>query len=183
MRLTRHVISAGSATLRGAAFIGLLGLLLLWPSGVSAKEASFRITVTWITNYVEPRTRSVLSRRSYTVTLRDNGKVEERLEAWVGNGWAGSTVTQTENDLGEGDGTSRRKAWKVVNETTLLRLVARPSHTYAIWLRTQGDQSCTATLEWRLKPGHTLYEGPKKPGKPPVRFTEPSWPNARCDVL
>lgn len=160
-----------------------LVLLGLVPQATSAKEATFRVTATWIANLVEPRQRSVLNRYSYTVTLRDNGSVEERVESTIGNGWAGSSISQTEADLGAGHGKSGRKTWKVVNETTLVRLVARESHTFVVWLRTQGKDSCTATLEWRLKPGFTLYESPKRKGKPLVRFTEPSWPNARCDVL
>lgn len=169
------------AALRTACGAALTATLLLLPQAADTKEAQFRITATWITNYVEPRQRSVISKRSYTVTLNANGNVEERVESWIGNGWAGSSVVRTDTDLG--DSAPRRKAWKVVNETTLVRLLARPSHTFVIWLRTEGDRSCTATLEWRLKPGFTVFEGPKRQGRQQARFTEPSWPNARCDVL
>jgi hypothetical protein len=162
---------------------GLLVLLGLWPQAVSANEAKFRITATWIINYVEPKARSVLTRRSYTVTLKRDGTVTERLERTTGNGWAGSTLLELDKELGEVGGKRRSTTWKVVNETTLVRLVARESHTFAIWLRTQGTDSCTATLEWRLKPGFTLFEAPTKPNRPQIRFAEPSWPNARCDVL
>lgn len=153
------------------------------PQTASANEAKFRITATWIVNYVEPKARTVLTRRTYTVTLKRDGTVSERLERTVGNGWAGSTLFEMDKGLGEAGDTRRRTIWKVVNDTTLVRLVARESHTFAIWLRTQSKDSCTATLEWRLKPGFTLYEAPKKKNKPQVRFTDPSWPNARCDVL
>lgn len=162
------------------AALACLGLL---PQAASAEEAKFRITATWIINYVEPKPRSVLTRRSYFVTLKGDGTVQERLESVTGNKSSGRRSRELDKGLGEVGGERRFTTWKVVNETTLVRLVARESHTFAIWVRTQGKDACTATLEWRLKPGFTLYDVLKKKGKPQARFTEPSWPNARCDVL
>ena len=161
----------------------MLALFLLWSQNACASEAKFRITATWIFNYVEPKPRSVLAQSSYLVTLKRDGTVTERTETTIGNGWPGASLVETEAGLGGDRSGPRRKVWKVVNETTLVRLLARDSHTFAIWLRTQGQDSCTATLEWRLKPGFTLYDSPKRPGKPQARFTEPSAVNARCDVL
>ena len=168
---------------RLAPIAALLALLGLFSQEASAEEAKFRITTTWIVNYVEPKPRSVMTRTTYFVTLKRDGSVTEQTEKRIGNGWAGASLLETDSELGGGRSAPGRKVWKVVNETTLVRLLARDSHTFAIWLRTQGKDSCTATLEWRLKPGFTLFEAPKKPGKPVVRFAEPSWPNARCDVL
>lgn len=163
--------------------LSLAATLLLAPQIAAAKEAKFRITATWIVNYVEPQARSVMTRRSFTVTLKSDRSIEERVESQTGKRYRNPKLTQTDMQLGDGEDGPQSKAWKVVNETTLVRLVARNSHTFAIWLRTQGDHSCTTTLEWRLKPGFTVFEGRKRKGKPLVRFTEPSWPNARCDVL
>lgn len=171
LSLTRVFIAAGLLTLVG-----------LSPQTAFAKEAKFRITATWIFNYVEPKPRSALAQSSHLVTLKSDGTVTERTETRIGNGWPGANLIETDAELG-GSRNPRRKVWKVVNETTLVRLLARDSHTFAIWLRTQGQDSCTATLEWRLKPGFTLYDSPKRPGKPQARFTEPSAVNARCDVL
>jgi len=180
----------GVASLSAPAPLRLLRLLLaaallalLWPQGVSAKDAKFRITATWIFNYVEPRQRSVITNNTYLVTLKSNGSVEDRFEARTGNNSPGATLLQTETELGVGNGVQGRRAWKVINETTLVRLIARKSHTFAIWLRTQGETSCTATLEWRLKPGFALFEAPERPGRPQVRFTQPSSAYAYCEVL
>ncbi|MCP4558981.1 hypothetical protein [Bosea sp. (in: a-proteobacteria)] len=171
------------ASQRILAVAGLLAAMVHLPQAASAEEAKFRITTSWIVNYVEPKPRSVMQQNSYFVSLKSDGTVTERTETRIGNGWPGANLLETDTELGGGDRGQRRKVWRVVNETTLVRLLARESHTFAIWLRTQGKDSCTATLEWRLKPGFTLFESPKKPGKPVVRFAEPSWPTARCDVL
>lgn len=173
----------GLTAMRVFAAAGLLAVMAGLPQTASADEAKFRITATWIFNYVEPKPRSVMAQSSHLVTLKRDGTVTERTETTVGNGWPSANLVETEAGLGGGHGGPRRKVWKVVNETTLVRLLARESHTFAIWLRTQGRDSCTATLEWRLKPGFTLYDSPKRPGKPQARFTEPSAVNARCDVL
>lgn len=173
-------MSKGALHSSGAA---LLALFLLWSQVASADEATLRITATWIINYVEPKPRSVLTRRSYFVTLKSDGTVKERLESVTGNKSSGRRSRELDKGLGEVGGERRFTTWKVVNETTLVRLVARESHTFVIWVKTQGKDACTATLEWRLKPGFTLYDVLKKRGKPQARFTEPSWPNARCDVL
>ena len=158
-------------------------LALMSPPAAQSSEAKFRITTTWTVNYVEPRSRSVMTQNSYFVTLKSDGTVTERTETRIGNGWPGANLLETDTELGGGDGRPRRKVWKVINDTTLVRLLARNSHTFAIWLKTQGKDSCTATLEWRLKPGFTLYDSPRRKGKPQARFTEPSSVNARCDVL
>lgn len=171
------------ASPRVLAVAGVLAVLACLPQASSAEEAKFRITTSWIVNYVEPKPRSVMQQNSYFVSLKSDGTVTERTETRIGNGWPGANLVETDTELGGSDSRPRRKVWRVVSETTLVRLLARESHTFAIWLRTQGKDSCTATLEWRLKPGFTLFEAPKKPGKPVVRFAEPSWPTARCDVL
>lgn len=170
--MSRHLAPAALACL------ALLGPL---PQAASANEAKFRITASWIVNYIEPQQRSAMVNYEYTVILREGGKIEERVVSRVGQNWRGDRLMQAEASLG--NGVRPEKIWKVVNETTLVRLVARNSHTFAIWLRTQGKDSCSATLEWRLKPGFTAFEEPQKPGKPVLRFSEHSWLNVRCDVL
>jgi hypothetical protein len=151
-------------------------LLGLSPQAASAADdVTFRITASWTESYVESRRRSVQRLRTFQVTLKANGSITERIES-------GLAVREADAVLGAARGDRGSTTWKVVNETTLVRLHARDSYTFAIWLRTQGKNSCTATLEWRLKPGFAEYQVRSSSGKI-IKLGEPSSPYARCDVL
>ena len=156
--------------------LACLALLGLGAQEAAAGDVTFRIRTAWAFNYIEPPRKSYQTLTTFFVTLKADGSITERLEA-------GSSVGEADTMLGEARGGRGSITWKVVNETTLVRLLARDSHTFAIWVRTQGKDSCTATLEWRLKPGFTSYEIRNRSGKVTARFSDPGWPTARCDVL
>lgn len=157
--------------------LAVAACLSLLPQAVSAAgDVTFRIRAAWAFNYIEPQRRSYQTLTTFFVTLKANGSITERVES-------GSAVNEADATLGEARGGRGSVTWKVVNETTLVRLRAYTSHTFAIWVRTQGKDSCTATLEWRLKPGFTNYEARIKSGKVIAKLSEPMWPSARCDVL
>jgi len=165
--------------IRAATVIGLLNC----PSEGWANEARFRVTLSWVTNFVEPKPRSVRVQQSFIVTLHPNGRIEERSERRVGNGWPDARLTKREASLGEIGGKRAPVLWKVVDDKTLVRLLGRASHTFAIWVTAQDKDSCTARMEWRLKTGFSLYENRNGNDRVTGRFSEPSWPTARCDVL
>lgn len=156
--------------------LAALACFCLLPQAASAADVTFRIRTAWAFNYVAPPRKSYQMLNTFFVTLKADGSITERIEE-------GSGVRETGSVLGHARGGRGSVTWKVVNETTLVRLVAATSHTFAIWVRTQGKDSCTATLEWRLKPGFTNYEVRDRSGKVTAKLSEPIWPSARCDVL
>ena len=166
-----------------AAAAGLSALLILAPQATSAQEARFRIDARWISNEIEPLQASRNVQMSLMVTLKNGKTVREDSEHRAGNRRARASHSSRETDFGEEGGRRAPIVWKVVNEHTLVRLAGWPSHTFAIWVRTNGSASCTATLEWRLKPGFQAYEGWARRRHTPIRFTEPSSPSADCTVL
>ncbi|MCV9937211.1 hypothetical protein OIU35_12660 [Boseaceae bacterium BT-24-1] len=148
----------------------------------NAKEARFRVSTFWITNFIEPHPRSVKTATVYLVTLRPDGRVEERFERTTGNKRANSRAGGQESSLGEIKGVRGETAWRVSDANTLMRLEGRASHTYVVRLRVDGSR-CTADVEWRLKPGYTVFEWRHPSGEIKERFTQPSNPTAQCDVL
>ncbi|WP_146170251.1 hypothetical protein [Bosea sp. 124] len=145
-----------------------------------AQEVKFRITAGWTVHETSPRTTSRQANFVYLVSLRGR-TVRELLEREVGE--SGSTTFEQEGKLGVSGDEISPTQWKVINSSTLVRLQAWKSHTFAIWLRTQGPTSCTASLEWRLKPGFTAYESWAPRRRTMIHSTEPSWPTAKCEVL
>ncbi|WP_332682898.1 hypothetical protein [Bosea sp. (in: a-proteobacteria)] len=157
-------------------------LALSFPAAAHA-EAKFRLAVFWIDTEIEPEERVRNLHFTYLVTLGADKKVREVIERHPAIRRAGPSSQSREAQLGEVDGGRALNQWKVVNENTLVRLTGCPSHTFAIWLRTQGDRSCTASLEWRLKPGFTVYESWGSGRSRYRKFAEPTWPSAKCEVL
>lgn len=155
---------------------------LLVPSAADA-EARFRVTASWVENQIEPEERARNMHFTYLITLGNDKKVREISQMHLERRRAGPADQSRESQLGETGGGRALTQWKVVNESTLVRLTGWPSHTFAIWLRTQGDRSCTASLEWRLKPGFTIYESWSSIRGQYRKFTEPAWPRATCEVL
>jgi hypothetical protein len=159
-------------TLSTFACLGLLG-----PAHPTfAQEARFRLSLAWTVTEIEPAQRTRLASRTLTVALGKGGAVREHV-----NRNRGGRGRVREGALG--DDLDARARWKVLNETTLLRLVAERSHTFAIWLRTDGARSCWATLEWRLKPGFAAYEGWARRRDVPIRYRQPTVQQATCEVL
>ncbi len=157
-------------------------LALTFPTAANA-EAKFRLTVFWIDNEIEPEERVRNMHFTYLITLGNDRKVREFVEMHRQMRRAGPSPQSREAPLGEVAAGRALNQWKVVNESTLVRLTGWPSHTFAIWLRMQGDKSCTASLEWRLKPGFTVYESWGSGRSRYRKFTEPTWPSAKCEVL
>lgn len=156
------------------AIASLLGLQAISPA--TAQEARFQLSLAWTVTEIEPEQRTRLASRTLTVILGKGGAVREDV-----NRNRGGRGRVREGALG--DDLDARARWKVLNETTLLRLVAERSHTFAIWLRTDGVRSCSVTLEWRLKPGFTAYEGWARRRDIPIRYSRPTIQQATCEVL
>ncbi|MCP4558983.1 MAG: hypothetical protein GY873_36360 [Bosea sp.] len=148
-----------------------------------AGEVRFRIDGHWISNQIEPQQASSAVLMRIWLTLKDGKALHERVERRQGTRTMDLALALRETEFGKENGRRGPVVWKVVNDTTLVRLNGWPSHTFAIWVRTNGGTSCTATLEWRLKPGFTAYEGWDRRLKAPIRYSEPSAPGATCVVL
>lgn len=145
-----------------------------------AQEVRFRLSLAWTVPEIEPRERIRPASRTITVILGKGGAVKEEVSRNRGGRQRAGRVH--EGALGdELDGSPAR--WKVLNETTLLRLKAERTHTFAIWLRTDGARSCSVTLEWRLKPGFTAYEAWARRRDIAIRYNQPTVQQATCEVL
>jgi len=166
---------------RHLAFAALACLALLGAIRPAlAQEARFLLSLAWTVPEIEPRERTKPASRTITVILGKGGTVREVVSRNRGGRQRAGRLH--EGALGdELDGSPAR--WKVLNETTLLRLKAERSHTFAIWLRTDGARSCSVTLEWRLKPGFTVYEGWARRRDLAVRYSQPTVQQATCEVL
>jgi hypothetical protein len=162
---------------RPLALAAFAGLSLLGPAtDTLAQEARFQLLLAWTVPEIAPEERSRLASRTLTVILGKGGTVREEI-----NRNHGGRGRVREGALG--DGLDARAHWKVLNENTLLRLVAERSHTFAIRLQTDGARSCSVTLEWRLKPGFTAYEGWARRRDVPIRYRQPTVQQAACTVL
>lgn len=152
-------------------------------SPAAAQTARFRVIVSWTLNEIEPKQKSRSTSSTYLVTLHGGKSVSEQVTRQFGR--RARDVRQSTREAALGEDQDRRfpTQWKVVNETTLLRLSGRRSHTFAIWLRTDGSRSCSVTAEWRLKPGHSVYETWAPGRKVKMLFTEPTDQRTSCEVL
>ncbi|PTM42355.1 hypothetical protein [Bosea sp. 124] len=148
-----------------------------------AQDVQFRLSVAWTVEVIEPEPRSRLAGGTFLLTLGKGGKVTELFTDNQRRRGRGRSARLKEGELGEDIDGRFVSQWKVVNERTLVRLVARPSHTFAIWLKTDGARSCTVSLEWRLKPGFTSYEGWSRRREIRTKFLQPTVQHARCEVL
>ena len=155
-----------------------LGLLGSSPDAL-AQEARFHLSLGWTVPEIEPEEEDRFVGRTIIVTLGKGGKVREEVSRSHGRRKRGGRVS--EGALG-GDLDGRAR-WKVLNERTLLRLVTERSHTFSVRLQTDGTRSCAVTLEWRLKPGFTVYEGWARRRAIPIRYRQPTVEQASCTVL
>ncbi|MCV9937213.1 hypothetical protein OIU35_12670 [Boseaceae bacterium BT-24-1] len=154
--------------------------MVLWQGHCAADEPRFQLTLAWTVEEVEPEPRTRHHGLSMQITLRSGGRISEtfrRIERRRG------LSRLQEGGLGDDLEGRLPGRWKVVNGQTLVRLSAEPSHTFAIWLRTDGQKSCTATLEWRLKAGFRAFERHARRRDTVVRFRQPQVEAAACEVL
>lgn len=173
----------------GAGRSRALGLLTaactapLATSAAQAQEVRFRATISWIQHEIEPTKRSRPTSSTYLVTLRGGRSVSEEFTRQYGQRAGQVRHASRATKLGEDMKGRFATQWTVINEHTLLRVTARPTHTYAIWLRTDDGRSCTVSAEWRLKPGFSLYEtwAPKRGTK--MLFSQPTDLETSCEVL
>lgn len=164
-------------------------LTLLGAAGPAlAQEARFQLSLAWTVPEIEPEERTRLSSRTLTVVLGKGGAVKEEVTRHGGGrggrggrGWRGERSRVHEGALG--DELGGRVRWRVLNENTLVRLVNERSHTFAIRLQTDGARSCSVTLEWRLKPGFTAYDGWARRRDIPIRYGQPTVQQSTCTVL
>jgi hypothetical protein len=146
----------------------------------SAAEASFRLQMQWVEDEFEPESRSRDRGLQMDVSLVSNGQVRE-IFSWTNRRQRRARLQ--EGELGDDVDGRLPGRWKVVNETTLVRLSAERSHTLAIWLRTDGSRSCSISLEWRLKPGFKAYERFARRRDQQIRFMQPRVRLATCEAL
>ena len=122
--------------------------------------ASTRIAQAATEIVVEYRYRTVRIKPSYleggspekfVFILRDDGKVEEQREL---SGEKGKKSSRTTTLGPRGTGAIIR----VVDESTIQRIAQTRTHTQTLTVKVK-DRTCTASIDIRLKPGFTEYEG------------------------
>lgn len=146
-----------------------------------AQDAQFRLSLAWTVEEIEPDVRSRLQGGTFLVTLGKGGKVTEQFTR--SHGRRAKRSRFREGELGDDMDGRFVARWKVVNQNTLVRLLAMPSHTFAIWVKTDGGHACTVSLEWRLKPGQASYDGWLQRGDRMIRFKDPTVQQAQCEAL
>lgn len=168
--------------IRPLALAALTGLGLLGPIRPAlAQEARFHLALAWAIPEIEPRERTVQANRTIMVVLSKGGIVQEEVTRHGGRSAGRGRINTQEGSLGnEVEG---RALWRVLDQNTLLRLVAERSHTFAIRLRTDGARSCSVTLEWRLKSGFVAYEDWTRGRDTPTRYRQPIVRQSTCTVL
>lgn len=148
-----------------------------------AQDARFRVTLSWTQHEIAPTRRSRPTSSTYLITLHGGKTVKEEFTRQYGPRSGQVRTSSRSSELGEDMNRRFPAQWTVINDRTLLRVTARPSHTFAIWLRTRGDRSCTASVEWRLKPGFSSYETWAPARRVKMIHAEPTDQRATCEVL
>ncbi|MBR3191902.1 hypothetical protein [Bosea sp. (in: a-proteobacteria)] len=144
-----------------------------------AQEARFQLYLSWTEPEIDGEPNEIV--RTIYLTLGKDGKVTEQVRR-DGLGRRGPGLSQ-QGILGEDIEGRVKGRWKVVNAGTLVRLTAERSHTFAIWLTTDGKGSCSVRLEWRLKPGFKTYERWDPREQDTVEFGQPVVNRTSCSAF
>lgn len=140
-----RVLSIGAAA-------GMMAVLA--PLSAAAQAVDFQLYLSWTEPRISDKPTDIV--QTIYLTLNKDGSVKERVRQ---NGLRRRKYYQAqEGALGADLDGQRAARWKVVNEGTLVRLIAERTHTFAVWLTTDGKGSCAVKMEWRLKPGFKTYE-------------------------
>ncbi|MCP4558979.1 MAG: hypothetical protein GY873_36340 [Bosea sp.] len=144
-----------------------------------AQEARFQLYLSWTEPEIDDEPNEIV--RTIHLTLGKDGRITEQIRR--GAPGRGRPRQFQEGALGEDVDGRLKGRWKVVNEGTLVRLTAERSHTFAIWLTTDGKGSCSVRLEWRLKPGFKTYERWNPREQDTVKFGQPVVDRASCTAF
>lgn len=144
-----------------------------------AQEARFQLYLSWTEPEIDDEPNEIV--RTINLTLGKDGRVTEQIRRDA-PGRGPPRLSQQGALGGDVDGRVQGR-WKVVNTATLVRLTAERSHTFAIWLTTDGKGSCSVRLEWRLKPGFKTYERWDLREQDTVKFGQPVVNHASCTAF
>lgn len=144
-----------------------------------AQEARFQLYLAWTEPEIDGEPNEIV--RTIYLTLGKDGKVAEQVRR-DGLGRRRPGLSQ-QGVLGEDVEGRVKGRWKVVNAGTLVRLTAERTHTFAIWLTTDGKGSCSVRLEWRLKPGFKTYERWDPREQDTVEFGQPVVNRTSCSAF
>lgn len=146
---------------------------------VLAQEARFQLYLSWTEPEIDDEPNEIV--RTIYLTLGKDGRIAEQIRrGGLGKRRPGQFQ---EGVLGDDLNGQRAGRWKVVNAGTLVRLTAERSHTFAVWLTTDGKGSCSVRLEWRLKPGFKTYERWDPREQDTVRFGQPVVNRTSCSAF
>lgn len=150
----------------------------------AASAAEFRIWLDWTIRETSPHPTTHYAGLEISVVLSDGNRFRERMTRKMPGGRSREFTTNSADALGnEFSARSTKQAWRVVDERTLVRLAALRTHTWAMWLTTDGGRSCSVRVEWRLKPGEEAFEAWAPQRRIRFRFVEPQVRNATCEVI
>ncbi|SEK82279.1 hypothetical protein SAMN04515666_10298 [Bosea lupini] len=149
-----------------------------------AGEPRFRVVMNWTSESVSPPKREFWNHFDINFAFIGGRQVEER----VNNNPSASDIygrKQTKTiALGDEYAVGRWPAvWRVLDDKTLIRIVAYPTHSWIVRISTDGQSSCTARFEWRLKEGLTEYQGWSASRRTTTRYINPTVRDWRCDIL
>jgi len=154
------------------------------PDAALAGEPRFRVVMNWTTESASPPRREFWNHFEINFVLIGGRRVEERVsndpsptKRWSPN--QNKTIA-----FGDEYAVGRWPAvWRVLDDKTLIRIVAYPSHSWIVRISTDGQSSCTARFEWRLKEGLTEFQGWSASRKTTTRYINPTVRDWRCEVL
>lgn len=154
------------------------------PHAALAGDPRFRIVLNWTSESIAPPRREFWNHFELNFVLIGGRQIEERTsrdpsptKRWSPN--QNRTVA-----LGDQYAVGQWPAiWRIVDDRTLIRIVAYPSHSWIVRVRTDGQSSCSATFEWRLKDGFTEFQGWSEARKTATRYVNPIARKWRCEVL
>ena len=171
----------GWPKLQGAGVVALLAGMAL-PVEARA-DAVIHITFVETHDRKPPDERiGITQSHSVEATLGANGRISENFEVTMadrrGRGrFAGSGSHETK--LGDTDG---NVTWRVKGPHRLLRVAQGPSLFVYTNIDVQNDNTCSATVDYRLKPGHTDMYGPRRDTGEMAHFTLPTVLSVECSI-
>ncbi|KUL96042.1 hypothetical protein DK26_08460 [Bosea sp. WAO] len=155
------------------------------PDMAFAGEPRFRITLHWSGTEVSPLRQTFRTYFEVNFALIGGRGVEER----VTNDPSPLTPRWSPNRtktlaFGEEYAVGRFPAvWRVLDDRTLIRIVAYPTHSWIVRVSTNGTSSCSVKFEWRLKDGLSEFGGWSNQRKVETRWVDPVVRASQCEVL
>lgn len=160
-------------------------LCALVPDMALASEPRFRVTLHWSGKEVSPLQRTFRTYFEVNFALIGGRGVEERVTndaSPLNKRWSPNRTKTLA--FGDEYAVGRFPAvWRVINDRTLIRIVAYPTHSWIVRVSTDGRSTCSVSFEWRLKEGLSEFRGWSNQRKVETRWVDPVIRSSQCEVL